>query len=97
MQLGFAAATQWHTVLTILWKGGVLFFLPYMALLIAFWRRAIGASLPNWRENVLFIGAGFVFLFTILALTWDILLVPSAGGLGFFLLGAMSQSARRKG
>ena len=83
--------------LTILWKGGLIFFVPYMALIIAFWRRAIRATQPDWREDAVMIGAGLVCLFTILALSWDILLVPSAGALGFFLLGAMSHSARRPG
>lgn len=83
--------------LTILWKGGLIFFVPYMALILAFWRRAIRAAQPDWREDVVMIGAGLVCLFTILAFSWDILLVPSAGALGFFLLGAMSHSARRAG
>jgi hypothetical protein len=83
--------------LTILWKGGLIFFVPYMALIIEFWRRAIRAAQPDWREDAVMIGAGLVCLFTILALSWDILLVPSAGALGFFLLGTMSHSARRPG
>jgi hypothetical protein len=78
--------------LTVLWKGGVLFFVPYMALLGAFWLRAIRGLLPGRRPEVLILGAGVVSLFTILSLTWDILLVPSAGALGFFLLGALTQS-----
>ncbi len=83
--------------LTILWKGGLLFFLPYMALLIAFWLRAIRGLLGARREDVLLVSIGLIFLFTILSVSWDILLVPSAGALGFFLLGAVSESTRRTG
>jgi O-antigen ligase len=80
--------------LTALWKGGVLFFLPYMALLGAFWLRAIRGSRPLGADLVIVV-AGLIFLFTILAFTWDILLVPSAGALAFFLLGAASGFQRR--
>jgi hypothetical protein len=81
--------------LTALWKGGLLFFLPYMALLGAFWLRAIRASALPLGADLVLLSAGLVFLFTILAFTWDILLVPSAGAFGFFLLGAASESQRR--
>ena len=81
--------------LTILWKGGVLFFLPYIALLGAFWWQAGRGSLPTMTAGIAFLFAGLVFLFSVLSLSWDILLVPSAGAYAFFLLGAVSQSARR--
>ena len=81
--------------LTALWKGGLLFFVPYMTLLGAFWLRAIRGSVPPFREDLVVLGAGLVFLFTILAFTWDILLVPSAGACAFFLLGAASYSHGR--
>ena len=81
--------------LTILWKGGVLFFLPYMALLGAFWLQAGRGSLPAMTAGVAFLLAGLVFLFVVLSLSWDILLVPSAGAYAFFLLGAIGQSAKR--
>ena len=77
--------------LTILWKGGVVFFIPYMGLLAAYWLRAIrGMQAARSPEGIL-VCAGLLFLFTILSLTWDILLVPSAGALGFFLLGALGE------
>jgi hypothetical protein len=82
--------------LTVLWKGGVLFFLPYMALLGAFWLEAVRGSLPGMTASVAFLVAGLIFLFAVLSLSWDILLVPSAGAYAFFLLGAVSQSARRE-
>jgi len=78
--------------LTIVWKGGVLFFVPYMALLTVFWLRAARAIRLRPRPEALIVCAGVVSLFTILSFTWDILLVPSAGALGFFLLGALSES-----
>lgn len=81
--------------LTALWKGGVLFFVPYMAMIGAFWLRAIRAVGVPLRADVALVGAGVVFLFTVLAFTWDILLVPSAGALAFFLLGAASEPERR--
>lgn len=77
---------------TILWKGGVLFFVPYMALLGVFWLRAAQATRLRPGPEALVVCTGLVSLFTILSLTWDILLVPSAGALGFFLLGALSES-----
>ena len=83
--------------LTILWKGGVIFFVPYMALLIALWMpafRRLWAALRERaavREEQVFLGAALVFLFTILSVTWDILLVPSAGAFAFFLLGALAE------
>ncbi len=81
--------------LTALWKGGVLFFVPYMALLSAFWVRAIRAVPIRPGEDLVLVGAGLVFLFAVLAFTWDILLVPSAGALAFFLLGAASEAEQR--
>jgi len=84
--------------LTILWKGGVIFFVPYMALLIALWLpalRRLRAALrerAGVREEQVFLAAALVFLFTILSITWDILLVPSAGAFGFFLLGALAEA-----
>lgn len=83
--------------LTILWKGGVLFFVPYMALMGAFWISAVRGSLPRVPEGVGFLLAGLLFIFGALSLTWDILLVPSAGAYTFFLLGAVAHSARRVG
>ncbi len=81
--------------LTILWKGGILFFVPYMALIGAFWLHAVRGARPGMTSSAVFVLAGLVFLFTVVSLTWDILLVPSAGAYAFFLLGAMSQSRRR--
>lgn len=80
--------------LTILWKGGLIFFLPYMILVTAFWLRALSGALAAPGADVVFLGAGLLFLFTILSATWDVLLVPSAGALAFFLLGAVSAVAR---
>lgn len=76
--------------LTVLWKGGVIFLVPYIVLLAALWRPAVRASLAVMKEEVLFLGFGLVFLFTVFAVSWDILLVPSAGALGFFILGAVA-------
>jgi hypothetical protein len=83
--------------LTILWKGGVIFFVPYMALMVAFWmpavrrlRAAVGEG-AGVKEEQLFLAAALPFLFTILSITWDILLVPSAGAFGFFILGALAE------
>jgi hypothetical protein len=77
--------------LTMLWKGGALFFVPYMTLMVAFWSRAIRGATARVTAAAIFLGAGLVFLFTILSISWDVLLVPSAGALGFFLLGMMAE------
>ena len=81
--------------LTILWKGGVLFFLPYMVLVGAFWSEALRGARARITAGVAFLFAGLVFLFVVVSLTWDILLVPSAGAYAFFLLGALGHSGRR--
>jgi hypothetical protein len=68
-----------------------------MALMIALWTPAIRRLRTAWREGMglkaeqLFLAAALPFLFTILSITWDILLVPSAGAFGFFILGALAE------
>ena len=78
--------------MTILWKGGLLFFVPYMSLVAMFWWHAIKGAREGLTDGVAFVLSGVFFLFTVLSLTWDILLVPSAGAVGFFLLGAITHS-----
>ncbi len=75
--------------LNVLWKGGVLFALPFLVFtLLAFravWRgRQRPASSP-WIFSL----CGVVMMFTFPSLTWDILIIPSAGALAWFLLGAL--------
>jgi hypothetical protein len=46
--------------LTILWKGGVIFFVPYMALMVALWVPAVRRLWAAWREGTgLKVGGSF--------------------------------------
>lgn len=80
--------------LTALWKGGLVFALPFFAFLaIAAWR-AIGAS-PWTTPEGFFLSSAILLAFGPMALSWDILYVPSAGALAWLLLGAMDAETRQ--
>lgn len=78
-------------LLTILWKGGLLFAIPFLTMLffvaVKVWKR---------HKNILLTSEGYFALnailvsFFLLSMTWDILIVPSAGALIFFLFGMLS-------
>lgn len=75
--------------LTVLWKGGLVFALP---LLVFF---GIGAwqafKMRPWKTPAgFFITSAILLAFGPMALTWDILYVPSAGALAWLLLGVIS-------
>lgn len=77
--------------LTLIWKGGLLFLIPFsfvliLALRAAFTRRSRGEIL----DPALFFGrTAVIAAFAIMPFSWDILLVPSAGALAFFLVGTL--------
>lgn len=78
-------------LLTMLWKGGLLFAIPFLTMLffvaVKVWKR---------HKNILITSEGYFALnailvsFFLLSMTWDILIVPSAGALIFFLFGMLS-------
>lgn len=81
---------------TLLWKGGVLFLIPYLLLLALLARRLWRRRHALLRDERFFIVAACVVTFGFLALTWDILIVPSAGALAYFLLGLLAFAADEK-
>lgn len=74
--------------LTALWKGGVVFALPLFAFLAIAARRALRAR--PWKTPAgFFITSAILLAFGPMAITWDVLYVPSAGALAWFLLGCV--------
>lgn len=84
------ASTSTHVYfLTLLWKGGLLFALPFLTMIglmvtAVDWRN--GSSDNTTRRFV--ITALLVMVF--LSLFWDVLAVASAGALAFFLFGMLA-------
>ena len=75
--------------LKVLWKGGLLFALPFLFFLL----RAASPLWSNWppqSPEIAFAAGAVVTTLLWLNLWWDILNVPSAGALAFFLLGALA-------
>ena len=77
--------------LTLLWKGGVIFFLVFGLFLFFAFYEAFKSKAKS-TNFIFFISSGVLLAFGPLALTWDILAVPSAGALAFYLLGILSNS-----
>ncbi|MGE8101949.1 O-antigen ligase family protein [Pseudomonas fluorescens] len=77
--------------LTLLWKGGLIFFAPFIAMLVINFKEAWSARPRTDGSPEYFFAWGAVFMaFGPMALAWDILIVPSAGALAFFLFGMLS-------
>ncbi|WP_185019929.1 O-antigen ligase family protein [Pseudomonas brassicacearum] len=77
--------------LTLLWKGGLIFFVPFIAMLVINFKEAWSARPRTDGSPEYFFAWGAVFMaFGPMALAWDILIVPSAGALAFFLFGMLS-------
>jgi len=77
--------------LTLLWKGGLLFAVPFAAMLILVLKRALQAGKNNSAKvSRYYTWAAVLMAFGPMSLAWDILIVPSAGALAFFLLGVLS-------
>lgn len=73
--------------LTILWKGGIVFVVPFAFFIALAFRRA-------WQHRVAgsewyFAATAVVLIFLLPSLTWDILMIPSAGALAWFVLGLL--------
>lgn len=84
--------TAHNYYLNLLWKGGVLFFAPFAAFVVMAISRAWAA---RDRSPQYFFAATAVAMTAFLpSLTWDILIVPSAGALAWFLLGSLSHNRR---
>ncbi|MBK0060632.1 O-antigen ligase family protein [Pseudomonas sp. S44] len=81
--------------LTLLWKGGLLFFIPFMIMLMMAFHRLwrLRLSQPRSVERIYAVSA-VLMAFGPMALAWDILIVPSAGVLAFFLLGTLGTVQR---
>jgi O-antigen ligase len=76
--------------LTYLWKGGLLFAIPFTAFLLTAAREAYSSGRWTASPEGAFTALSVVLMFAFLALTYDTPNVPSAGALAFFLLGALS-------
>ena len=92
--LGNKASTQNSSThvyyLTLLWKGGILFFLSYLVLVIGDLRKIFRRGLKGtYIEYRYFLSIPLVLGLTFLAFTWDILAVPSAGALIYFIFGLL--------
>jgi hypothetical protein len=73
--------------INILWKGGLLFAIPFAAFILITLRDAFKARMatPEW----VFAATAVLMAFTFPSLLWDILIVPSAGAVAWFMLGAL--------
>ncbi|MHC8403584.1 O-antigen ligase family protein [Pseudomonas sp. TMB3-21] len=81
--------------LTLLWKGGLIFFIPFVAMILLNLKSAITRTKSSGASAERFFAwAAVLMAFGPMALAWDILIVPSAGALAFFLFGMLA--ARKK-
>lgn len=89
---GLEANTSAHLYyLDLLWKGGLLFFVPFSAFgAIAVCRAYQQRSVAPDR---VFAATGVFMMASAPSLTWDILSIPSAGALAWLLLGGLTTSA----
>lgn len=92
-----AANTSTHVYyLTLIWKGGIIFLIPFVAMLllnlVAAWRNR-AYTLPTSER--FFTWSAVLMTFGPMAFAWDILIVPSAGALAFFLFGSLSGNFKR--
>lgn len=83
-------------LLTILWKGGLIFAVPFFGMLFVVSRKLWKSrnKIFSTSEEYFALNAIFVSFF-ILSMTWDILIVPTTGALVFFLLGMLSVSKHK--
>jgi len=76
--------------LTLLWRGGLLFMIPFLIMITIALRNAWkGRQIPMSPEWF-FAACAVLMTFTFPSLLWDILIIPSAGALAWFLLGALA-------
>lgn len=81
--------------LTILWKGGLLFAVPFFAFLIFATMVVIKAQTWRLSPQCMFALIAVVLTFGPISFTYDTPNVPSAGALAYLLLGALSRDERR--
>ncbi|TNF80889.1 hypothetical protein FGE05_19165 [Pseudomonas sp. ICMP22404] len=91
MTPGLEANSSTHVYyLTLLWKGGLIFFIPFGTMIFLNLKSAITGSKSVERSAEQFFAWGTVLMaFGPMAMAWDILIVPSAGALAFFLFGLL--------
>jgi O-Antigen ligase len=77
------SSSSHNVILTLLWKGGLLFALPYALFNIRLWRDAL-TSASRFR----FVNYSLVALMLGMGMTWDILYVLNIGIYYFMVLGA---------
>ncbi|MCO7526407.1 O-antigen ligase family protein [Pseudomonas asiatica] len=81
--------------LTLLWKGGLLFFIPFIAMLLINFKNCLLARHNTAATPERFYSWSAVLMaFGPMAMAWDILIVPSAGALAFFLFGMLAARSR---
>lgn len=73
--------------LTILWKGGIVFAVPFAFFIALAFRRACQHRVAG--SECYFAVTALVLMFLLPSLTWDILMIPSAGALAWFVLGLL--------
>jgi hypothetical protein len=82
--------------LTLIWKGGLIFFIPFMLMLGLLFNNAWRNSKATLRTpDTWFTWSAVLMTFGPMAFAWDILIVPSAGALAFCLLGVLSAQRAR--
>lgn len=79
--------TAHNFFLNALWKGGLLYAVPLFAfILLAYYQ----ASLPHpYTPERIFGIFGATMIFAVASQFWDILIIPSAGAMAWFVLGAL--------
>lgn len=76
--------------LTLLWKGGLIFFVPFVVMILFNLKAAIiGTKATEHSAERFFAWSAVLMAFGPMAMAWDILIVPSAGALAFFLFGLL--------
>ncbi|MCP2228856.1 MULTISPECIES: O-antigen ligase [unclassified Pseudomonas] len=90
------ANTSTHVYyLTLLWKGGLIFFIPIVVMLLLNLKAAIAVTKTTARSAERFFAwAAVLMAFGPMAMAWDILIVPSAGALAFFLFGLLATTKK---
>jgi len=77
--------------LTLIWKGGLLFFVPFALMLLinlkACW---LARKKTDATPERFYAWSAVLMAFGPMAMAWDILIVPSAGALAFLLFGMLA-------
>jgi len=76
--------------LNVLWKGGIIFFVPLIVLIAISFRYAWVNRMRGSSTERYFFFCAVLGAFTFQSLIWDFLILPSGGALAWFLLGAIT-------